>query len=161
MPSARSTTRRPARKAVKSNVLTGQALKLAVAEFLGLKNQIAALTKRQDETKKTLKATVESLGFEDDKGHRRLEFDEPMVTPDGQKCTGLINQKRTTQVLNDEVAEKILKKKGIYEECVETIEVLQPDLITKALYQGRLTEAEVDKMFSTSVVWAFIPQVEK
>lgn len=165
-PATRTTRRTPA---AKSNSLSGQALYLAVKEFCGLKANDAAAKTRLDETKKVLSSTVEIDGYEDDKGHFRIDFDKPVEVQHWDTkakaivtrvCSGLLRQRRVSQSLNEEAAEKILRKKGIYDECTTTITVIEPDAITKAYYQGKLTEAELDKMFSTSVTWAFIPQVD-
>lgn len=156
---APATRRRTTTKA-KKTTLTGQALKLATREFLSLKTQVADITKRMNERKATLMSTVETEGYEDDKGNYILEFPEP-VDSDAGTCRGLKREKRTSQVLDEDVAEKILKKKGIYDDCVEVIEVLQPDAITKAYFEGKLTEAEIDRMFSTRVIYAFVPLMEK
>lgn len=150
----RKTTRTVKKKT--SSSLTGQALRLAIRSFLGLKSQSETIKKQMDEAKKILSATVEEQGYEDDKGHFILELDEPV---DG--CVALKREKRVTQSLDEEAAEKILRRKGIYEECVETIVVIDPDLVTKAFYQGKISEAELDKMFSTKTIWAFVPKMEK
>jgi hypothetical protein len=162
-------TRRVTKKTTTKTTLSGQALVLAIKEFCGLKAHDSATKLRMDDGKKLLNVTVENDGYEDDKGHYRLDLDKPVEVEvwdtKAKKivtkiCTGLMRQRRTSQLLNEEVAEKILKKKGLYDDCTETVTVLVPDQITKLMYQGKITESEVDKMFSTSVTWAFIPQVE-
>lgn len=165
LPATRRITKKPPAK----TTLSGQALVLAIKEFCGLKANDAQSKLRMDDQKKALNITVENDGYEDDKGHYRYDLPKPVEVPvwDTKKkaivtklCTGLLRQRRNNQNLDEDVAEKILRKKGFYDECTETITVLVPDQITKLMYQGKLTEAEVDKMFSTSVTWAFIPQIE-
>lgn len=123
-------------------VLTNEA-----KQYLALKEQISFLQDRQKEIKTRLSEAVKEMGEVDGRGHVTLELS------DGIKIT---NQRRESRTLDEDLAKNLLKEKGIYEECVETVEVLQEDAIMAAVYKGQITEAEVDSMFPTKVTYAFL-----
>lgn len=116
-------------------------------QFLALKEQIKFLTERQTEIKKRLQDALTADGEVDGRGHVTLELDEDIK---------ITNQRRESRTLNEDVAETILKEKGIYDECVKMVPVLQEDAIMAAVYKEQITEADVDKMFPAKVTYAFI-----
>jgi hypothetical protein len=116
-------------------------------QYIALKEQIKFLTERQSEIKKRLNEAVQDAGEVDGRGHITLELDEDI------KVT---NQRRESRALNEDFAISLLKERGIYDECIKTVEVLQEDAIMAAVYKGQVTEAEVDEMFPTKVSYAFL-----
>jgi hypothetical protein len=116
-------------------------------QYIALKEQIKFLTERQTEIKKRLNEAVQEAGEVDGRGHITLELDEDI------KVT---NQRRESRSLNEDFAVSLLKERGIYNECIKTVEVLQEDAIMAAVYKGQITEAEVDDMFPTKVTYAFL-----
>lgn len=123
-------------------VLTNEA-----KQYLALKEQISFLQDRQKEIKTRLSEAVKDLGEVDGRGHITLELEG------GIKIT---NQRRESRTLNEDLAKDLLKEKGIYQECIETVEVIKEDAIMAAVYKGQLTEDEVDSMFPTKVTYAFL-----
>ena len=123
-------------------VLTNEA-----KQYLALKEQISFLQDRQKEIKSRLSDAVKEIGEVDGRGHITLELE------DGIKIT---NQRRESRTLDEDLAKNLLKEKGIYEECIQTVEVIQEDAIMAAVYKGQLTESEVDAMFPTKVTYAFL-----
>lgn len=123
-------------------VLTNEA-----KQYLALKEQITFLQDRQKEIKSRLSDAVKELGEVDGRGHITLELS------DGIKIT---NQRRESRTLDEDLAKNLLKEKGIYQDCIETVEVIQEDAIMAAVYKGQLTESEVDSMFPTKVTYAFL-----
>lgn len=124
-----------------------QTLTNEAKQYLALKEQISFLQDRQKEIKTRLSDAVKDLGEVDGRGHITLELDG------GIKIT---NQRRESRTLNEDLAKDLLKEKGIYEECIETVEVIKEDAIMAAVYKGQLTEDEVDSMFPTKVTYAFL-----
>lgn len=116
-------------------------------QFIALKEQIKFLTERQNEIKTRLKKAAEENGEVDGRGHIVLQLDEDIK---------IVNQRKESRSLNEELAETLLKEKGIYNECVEMVPVLQEDSIMAAVYKGQLTEEDIDAMFPTKVTYAFI-----
>ena len=116
-------------------------------QFIALKEQIKFLTERQTEIKKRLQTALQEDGETDGRGHVFIELDE------GIKIT---NQRRESRNLDENVAEALLKQKGVYDECVKMIPVIQEDAVMAAVYKGQLTEGDIDAMFPTKVTYAFI-----
>jgi hypothetical protein len=116
-------------------------------QYVALKEQIKFLTDRQTEIKNRLKSAVSEIGEVDGRGHIVLELDEDIK---------ITNQRKESRSLNEDFAISLLKERGIYNECIKTVEVLQEDAIMAAVYKGQLTEAEVDEMFPTKVSYAFL-----
>lgn len=116
-------------------------------QYIALKEQIKFLTERQTEIKDRLKSAVAEIGEVDGRGHIVLKLDENLK---------ITNQRKESRALNEDFAINLLKEKGIYEECIKVVEVLQEDAIMAAVYKDQITEAEVDEMFPTKVTYAFL-----
>jgi hypothetical protein len=118
-------------------------------QFLSIKDQLGLLSSRQSEVKTRLLKDLETVD-PDDRGHRVVEFEgiEGLV-----KAT---RQRKVSKTLDMDVAEKILKDKGIYEECTKIEVSLDDSKIMSALYKGQLTEEDIDTMFPEKETFAFI-----
>ena len=81
-----------------------------------------------------------------------MQLDEEV---DGYRA--LQRQRRVSQKLDPEAAETLLKAKGLDARCYQLLPVLDEDAVMSCLYEGLLTEEEVDAMFPKSIVWAFVP----
>lgn len=128
-----------------------QEIKKDVAVYTTLKDQIATLTNRQNETKKRLVKAVEELGEVDGRGHRVLEL--------GQDINGvskLTQQRRVSKSLDMDAAEKLLEERGILEDCIEYVPTIDEEAVMAAFYKGQLTEADIDTMFPAKVSYAFL-----
>jgi hypothetical protein len=126
-------------------------LKSNVRQFLALKKEVEVLTKRQDEIKSRLKLTVEAAGETDDRGHVTLQVDDDIIG-----AVTLTQQRRVSKTLDMNVAENLLKERGIYDKCVKMVPVLQEDAIMSCVYTGELSEADVDAMFPAKISFAFL-----
>lgn len=120
--------------------------------FIKLKKQIEDLTKMQNEIKTRLVETVEQHGDVDDKGH--LWFDLPEEI-EGYK--GMQRQRRVSQKLDMDAATELLEKANLSDRCVKMVPSLDEDEVMACLYEGLLTEEDVDTMFPKTITWAFIP----
>ncbi len=123
-----------------------------VRQFVTLKRQIDDLSKEQSILKTFLSDLVDTEGEADDKGNLWLQLDEEV---DGYRA--LQRQRRVSQKLDPEAAETLLKAKGLDTRCYQLLPVLDEDAVMSCLYEGLLTEEEVDAMFPKSIVWAFVP----
>ena len=123
-----------------------------VREYIGLRSQIDDLTKQQSILKTYLSNLVDESGEEDDKGHLWLELEQEV---DGYRS--LQRQRRVSQRLDEEEAAALLKEKGLDSRCYSMLPVLNQDEVMACLYEGLLTEEEVDKMFPKAITWAFVP----
>jgi exoribonuclease R len=116
-----------------------------------LSERISELTAMQASIKKQLKEGIAYLGVENDRGHIVIEIDDEVS---GVKS--IMQQKKISKSLDIEVAEEILKDKGIHERCIQLVPVLNEDEIMAAYYEGIITEDDIDTMFPSKVVWALV-----
>lgn len=123
-----------------------------VRRYLTLKNRIDDLSKEQSNLKTELSSLVDTEGTPDEKGHLWLSLPEDV---DG--ITSLQRQRRVSQKLDEEAAERILKKKGLADRCYKMVPVVDESEIMSCLYEELLTEEEIDTMFPKSVSYAFLP----
>ena len=126
-------------------------IKSNLRQYLSLKKEVEVLTKRQDELKSRLKSTVEASGETDDRGHVTLKVDDEIT---GEVT--LTQQRRVSKTLDMDIAEALLKERGIYDKCVKMIPVLQEDAIMSCVYTDELSEADIDKMFPSKITYAFL-----
>lgn len=127
-------------------------LGVLVREYTMLKQQKDALEDRLKQRRDQLSNIVEQDGESDDKGHLVLDLPEPV---EGFKR--LVRQRRVKRQLDEHVAERILDQKELAERCYQLVPVLNEDAVMQCLYEGLLTEADIDKMFPTTITWAFLP----
>jgi hypothetical protein len=121
-----------------------------VAEYVTVKRRIDDMSKEQNKIKAELSEVVDVDGEPDEKGHLIYNLPETV-----SGVTALKRQRRVSQSLDQTVAEDILKKKKIYDRCFKMIPVLDEAEVMACLYDGILTEEEIDEMFPKSVSYAF------
>lgn len=120
--------------------------------FVSLKSRIDSLSKEQNKIKEELTEYVMENGQEDDRGHIRVDLPEEV---DGY--TAIQRQRRVSQGLDMDAAILILTKKGLAERCIKSIPTVAEDEVMAALYEGKLTEQDIDAMFPKKITWAFVP----
>lgn len=125
-------------------------IKKHARQFLFLKDEIGVLTTRQSELKTRLMAQLDEAEA-DMNGHRIVEFKDEALG-----SIKLTKQRKVTKVLDMQIADEILTKKGIRGACIKTVEVLDEAAIMSAFYEGHLTEEEIDAMFPAKESYAFI-----
>ena len=121
-------------------------IKNTVKQYLALKKEADMLSERTTELKKRLTSDVEEFGEENDRGHIVLDVDGVTLT----------KQRKVSKNLDMDVAEQMLKKRGIYDRCVKMEPVLQENEILACVYTGDLTEEDIDVMFPDKVSYAFL-----
>jgi hypothetical protein len=117
-----------------------------VKQYLALKQEMKFLSERESELKKRLLESVESMGEVDGKGHVILEVD-------GTKLT---KQRKVSNPLNMDVAEQIIKEKGLEDTCIKMVPQIDSEAIMAAFYKKELTEEEIESMFPEKVSYAFL-----
>lgn len=120
--------------------------------YVHLKKQIDDLSALQSQIKKKLIEFVEIHGEADDKGH--IWFDLPEEF-EGYK--GMQKQRRVSQKLDIDAAQEILNELGLSERCIKMVPSLDEDEVMACLYEGLLTEDQIDEMFPKTITWAFVP----
>jgi len=127
-----------------------------VAKWYALKRQVTLVGQKLDEGKNALKALVQKYGETDPKtGSLLLDLEGPVGDGD-RKIAKLKNQRSETTSVNDEEAEKILRRKGLWEEMTETITVLDQSRVFAAYYDNKITNDELARMFPKRVTFSFI-----
>jgi len=125
-------------------------IKKNARQYVALRNEVGVLTDRQSELKKRLLGAMDTVD-PDDKGHRVLEFDDAVVG-----TIKMTKQRRVSKTLDMDIAEAVLTKKGIKEQCVKMVPVLDEAAIMSAFYEGYLTEEDIDSMFPAKESYAFL-----
>jgi hypothetical protein len=123
-----------------------------VQQFLTIKRQLDDLTKEQAELKTFLSNLVDTEGEPDDKGHLWYSLEQEV---DGYRS--LQRQRKVSQSLDMQEANRILKEKGLDSRCFVMQPVLNEDEVMSCLYEGLLTEEDIDTMFPKKIIWAFLP----
>jgi hypothetical protein len=123
-----------------------------VQQFITIKRQVDDLTKEQTQLKTFLSTLVDEEGEPDDKGNLWYPLEQEV---DGYRS--LQRQRKVSQSLDPAEATRILGTKGLAERCYTWEPVLNEDQVMACLYEGLLTEEDVDAMFPKKIIWAFIP----
>lgn len=123
-----------------------------VREYSGVRAQGELIKAREQELKRRLSSIVEDHGEEDEKGHLWLTLPES-----AGGYVSLQRQRRVSTSLDEEKTERILAGAGLTERCYRMEPVLDQDEVMAALYEGLLTEAQVDEMFPQRITYAFVP----
>lgn len=121
-------------------------LRTSLRQYLALKKEVELLTNRVNTLKSKLTEHVESEGQVDDRGHINLTVEDITLT----------KQRRVSKNLDMNVAEPLLESKGIKDQCIKMVPVVDESAVMAAFYQGKLTEEDIDTMFPEKITWAFI-----
>jgi len=129
------------------------ALRKEVAAWYALKQEAALLSNELDKRKKRLQGILEKYGETDPStGSIFLDLGEPVGS---ERISQLKNQCATRQVMNEEMAEEVLSKKGLWEEMTDLIRVIDDSRVLAAYYDKRITDDELAKMIHEKVVYSF------
>lgn len=130
----------------------GNPIVTKVRKYIALRGRIEDLTKEQSTLKSELSDIVDLEGTPDEKGHIWYSLPEEV---DGY--VSLQRQRRVSQKLDEQEAARILRQKNLSDRCYKMVPVLDEAEVMACLYDGLLTEEEIDSMFPKSVSYAFIP----
>jgi hypothetical protein len=122
-----------------------------VAEFISLRSRIDDMSKQRDSIKADLAELVDTVGEPDEKGNLWLRLPHEV---DG--FTSLQRQRKVSQSLDEDEASSILLSKGLTERCYKMVPMLDEAEVMACLYEGLLTEEEIDEMFPKKVSYAFL-----
>lgn len=125
-------------------------------EHIVLKTQGAAIVARAEALKTRLKdAFADFAGvYSNENGSLFFDFEETIS--DGKNEYKGMEKRRSVPIrFDEEVAERILKAKGVYDEALTP--VIDQDKIYRLQAEGKITDKDIDKMFSKGESWAFYP----
>jgi len=122
-----------------------------VRQKVVLDERIKELTSLQNDVKKLIREGISEHGVENSDGHIVVEIND--------EVSGVNNatlQRKVSKSLDIEVAEEILKARGIHEKCIKMVPVIDEEAISTAYFEGEITEEDFDKMFPAKIIWALI-----
>jgi hypothetical protein len=128
----------------------------AAADFrqqLVWKNEAAKLTERSEKIRKKIKAAFSSFATRtNDQGSQFVDFAQT-VEVDGVAYKGMENRRTVPVEFDEDVAEKVLKRKKLLDQALSTY--IDQDKVLVLHQTGALTEKELDSMFvSGDEKWA-------
>jgi hypothetical protein len=128
--------------------------RLDVESWWSVKFQSKLLTQQLNAGRDRLKAVVQRFGVTDpSNGSMFLDLEESVGN---RKIAKLKAQRSVSTGLNSEEAERILKEKGLWDEMVEWVPVLDEGRIHAAYYDRKITDDELSKMFPQSISFSLI-----
>ena len=142
------TTKRVARKTPRKKTPI-EAIRQAFQGWIDARFEADMASARQTELRDMLKAEIENQGYADEKGSQYLDLGEAVrgrkLNSKGQvmeiAVETLKNERRVTQVLNEDKAEKLLKDKGLLDEgTVLVLRVQDQEAAIAALQKARLLD---------------------
>lgn len=122
-----------------------------VQQYVTLKDESDAITERIGVIKKRLTGYIEDLGEANEKGSVVLPLND-----ERSGVRAIVKQRRVSKQFDEDAANKILEQRQLTETCTKTITVLDEDAVMAAYYDGRLTDADIEKMFPEKVSWALV-----
>lgn len=130
----------------KSGEITKDKFSLLVDEFNTLKKNKKLLDTREKELKKQIDSYVSINGAKDNKGSFKMVLGDMLV----QK------QARSKVSLNLEKAEERLREIGIWEDVIETKEIINEDYVEQAYNEGKLSDTDLDYITDVKVSHAIL-----
>lgn len=120
-----------------------------VREYAQVRDSITMLETRKKELHGKLMSKLEADGMEDESGNIVLDLPEEIS---GIKA--LVKTRRVSRTVDMDRAIEIIKEHDLEDELIEMVPQIVEDAVMAKLYEGDLTENEVDQMFPVKVTWA-------
>jgi hypothetical protein len=130
--------------------MTDDIILKTLKEHLTSRHMREQAQKMENKYKDMLKDYLERLGDEDDKGSFWVQFDKPLTDPAGKLVTSVKSEKRVRTSLDEDLAESLLQRLGLLEQCQTTITVLDEDAILALNFSGDLSDEELQSIYTTS-----------
>lgn len=134
----------------------------AVEEYLQNRSMRERSEYHEGRLKKDLMGILEAVGEQVEKHKQTLDLDAPLpytqykagkAVP--KKITGIERRERVSNRLDEDRALKLLARKGLTEECTQTIVAVDEDAILAANYAGKITDKELAALYEESSTFAF------
>jgi hypothetical protein len=120
-------------------------------QYIFFKKQLEYFESEIKSLREKLFEKIDTDGEVDGSGNLFVELSNDI---DG--VTMLQKQKRVSRKIDEQMADNLIVSKGLEKELYKTIQVIDEDALMAALYEGKLTEEEVDLMYPQKIVWALI-----
>jgi hypothetical protein len=139
----------------RSNSTRGAGVLDLVQQLQTVRDTMARFEQREAEIKERLKTVIEADGEVDSKGSVWLELNGSVQAADGKMITKLKHERRVSQAIDPDEAERILRAKDMWDECTRMEVVLDEDAVLAAGYEKKLTAGEMKKIITEKVSYAF------
>jgi hypothetical protein len=126
-------------------------LEAQAKQYIFFKKQVEYFESELKLLKEKIFEVVDTKGEVDGNGNIFVELPNEI---DG--VTMLQKQKRVSRKIDPQMADNLIVSKGLETELYKTIQIIDEDALMAALYEGKLTEEEVDLMYPQKIVWALI-----
>jgi hypothetical protein len=120
-------------------------------QYIFFKKQVEYFESELKSLREKLFKDIDANGEVDGSGNLFVELSSEI---DG--VTMLQKQKRVSRKIDPQMADNLIVSKGLENELYKTIQIIDEDALMAALYEGKLTEEEVDLMYPQKIVWALI-----
>lgn len=113
--------------------------------------------KARDKFRDILKDYIASAGIEDENGNLCYVFDEPLYIED-DTYTGLQNQRRVSEYVNEDRAREVIERKGLESRCLIPVTIMEIDLdeLYAANQEGLISDEEIDSVIDHEITYALV-----
>jgi hypothetical protein len=120
-------------------------------QYIFVKKQMEFFESELKKLREQIFEHVDTSGEVDGSGNLFVELPSEI---EGVKT--IQKQRRVTRKINPEMADNVIMSKGLENDLYKTIQIIDEDALMAALYEGKLTEEEIELMYPEKVVWALI-----
>lgn len=124
-------------------------------QYLQFRRAREKFQKNEDVLKKSLMETM-AAGPEDSAGHSYLPLPEPIDGVEGFK-----RERRVSQIMDEDLALKMIKHYGLEDSCLETVTVINEDGLLAANFSGLIPDEAMQDLYVEKVSHAFVLVKEK
>lgn len=128
-------------------------LEAQVREYAMIQETEKQVAARKAELKEKLFATLDLDGVEDETGSKVIEFGTPI-----NGVIRLIKQRRVSRKLNEDLADEVIATKELEDEVYRYVKTIDEDALMAAMYEGKITENDLDTIYPITVTWALTPK---
>jgi hypothetical protein len=126
-------------------------LEAQAKQYIFFKKQVEYFESELKLLKEKIFEVVDTKGEVDGNGNIFVELSNEI---EGVRM--LQKQRRVSRKIEEGVAEQIIADKGMEEQLYKTVRIVDEDALMAALYEGQLTEEEIDQMYPQKIVWALV-----
>lgn len=138
-------------KAEESRIADDNSFEAQARQYIFVKKQVDYFDSQLKSLKEKIFEHVDSAGEVDGSGNLFVELPDEI-----EGIRTIQKQRRVTRKIDELAAEELIAEKGLEDELYKTIRVVDEDALMAALYEGKLTEEEIDKMYPQKIVWALV-----
>lgn len=119
--------------------------------YVRMRDRIEGLEKQKKSLRDRLMAFIETYGYDTSNGSLALDLPKPVAG-----VVRLVRQRSAKKDLDADAAEQILRSRGLWDRCTTTVRVLNEDEIMACLYEGELTDGDMEEMFPVKEIYSLV-----